>query len=66
MQEYSDPLFILIGENDEVTPVELSKKLHELSASKNKAIYIAKGFKHGNALKSDEAKALLRKFIDVL
>jgi len=66
VQVYANPLFVLVGEEDEVTPAELSKKLYELSISKNKNIYIAKGLKHGNALKSEETKTLLRQFIQTI
>jgi len=66
VQEYANPLFILVGENDQITPAELSQKLHKLSISKEKMIYVAKGLKHGNALKSNEAKTLLREFISAI
>jgi len=64
VQQYSGPLFVFVGEEDKVTPALLSQKLYDKSISLNKKLHIAKKLKHGNALKSEEVKGLLREFID--
>lgn len=64
VQQYKKPLFILVGENDEVTPVILNQKLFDLSISQNKEFFIAKNARHGNALLNKDAKAALKSFID--
>ncbi|NQZ07221.1 MAG: alpha/beta hydrolase [Algicola sp.] len=66
VQQYSGPIFIIIGENDKVTPVNLSEKLYQQSISTDKHILVVKGRRHGDVLRDDGAKAALRGFIERL
>jgi len=66
VKSYHNPLFILVGENDEVTPVSLNQKLYDLSISNDKHIFIAKDSAHGNAIKNAAAKSALKDFISTL
>lgn len=63
VKNYKGPLFILVGEDDKVTPVELNQALFTASISLNKQIFIAKERKHGNAITSPEGKRKLLTFI---
>jgi alpha-beta hydrolase superfamily lysophospholipase len=66
VQQYSGPIFIIIGEDDKVTPANLSEKLYQQSISTDKHILIVKGRRHGDVLRDDGAKAALRGFIEGL
>lgn len=66
VKQYSGPLFILVGEEDKVTPANLNQKLYDLSVSENKHIFIAKQLQHGNAITSSAAKKAIRQFIKSL
>ena len=66
VKSYHKPLFILVGENDEVTPVSLNQKLYDLSVSSDKHIFIAEGSAHGNAIKNTAAKSAIKSFISTL
>lgn len=66
VQQYSGPIFIIIGADDKVTPANLSQKLYQQSISADKHILVVKGRRHGDVLRDDGAKMALKGFIDRL
>jgi len=66
VRRYEGDLFILVGEDDRTTPVELSRALYEASESINKRLHVASGRKHGNAITESAAKAEIRSFLQAL
>jgi len=66
VQRYTGPLFILVGEDDETTPVALSRALYDMAASGHKTLYIAPDKGHGNALTEPVAKRKLKRFVESL
>lgn len=63
VQRYPGPLFILVGEDDETTPVALNRALYEQAVSAEKHFFVAENRGHGGALAAGEAKRRLRDFI---
>lgn len=63
VQQYRGPLFILVGEDDETTPVELNRGLYEQAVSTDRQFFVAENKGHGGALVNEEAKRRLRAFI---
>ncbi|MCJ8269769.1 MAG: alpha/beta hydrolase [Psychrosphaera sp.] len=66
VQQYNGPIFIIIGENDKVTPPNLSEKLYQQSISPDKHILVVKGRRHGDVLRDEGARVALRGFIERL
>ncbi|RYV04129.1 alpha/beta hydrolase [Shewanella sp. OPT22] len=60
------PLLIVVGEKDYVTPIELSKKLYQVSISDKKSLLIVDDKKHGNATDSQQFKTAFMAFTETL
>lgn len=66
VQQYSGPIFIIIGADDKVTPPNLSEKLYQQSISTDKHILVVKGRRHGDVLRDGGAITALKGFIEGL
>lgn len=66
LRQYHGPLMLLVGDEDETTPVEFSKTLLEVSVSESKSLVVIPGRDHGYSIKSEAAIKEYRSFIDAL
>lgn len=66
VKEYNGPVFFIVGEDDNVTPPELSQKLYQQSISTDKHILVVKDRRHGDVMRDDGAQAVLQGFIEGL
>ncbi len=62
VEQYNNPLLIVIGEDDNQTPVNLSEKLYVASKSEDKKLIIIPEKRHGNATDSEMFKAAFTDF----
>ena len=63
IREYQKPLLLLVGENDETTPVKFSQALYDVSSSKVKILTIIPDIDHGRTMKKEEAILAYQEFI---
>ena len=66
VQTYRGPLYLVVGEDDEVTPPHLSQKLFEQSHSTDKQILVVAGRRHGDVLLDSQVKQKLGAFFSRL
>ncbi|GIU41913.1 alpha/beta hydrolase [Shewanella sairae] len=64
MQNYRAPLLLLVGEEDETTPVAFSQALYDAAASEQKTLTVLKGTGHSQSMKMDAALKAYARFID--
>lgn len=66
LQAYRGPLFLVVGEADDITPPKFSETLYADSASPaaEKRLYVVKGKDHGSALEDAGAQQQYRQFLD--
>ncbi|MCL1088395.1 lysophospholipase [Shewanella profunda] len=60
---YTEPLLVIVGENDNTTPKALSEALFAQSKSTNKQLYIVPNKGHGNAMLSPDFSKHYQAFI---
>jgi uncharacterized protein len=63
LNAYRGPLLILVGENDDQTPLALSETLFKQAKSANKRLLVVPDKKHGNATSGANFVPAYRKFI---
>lgn len=61
---YSGPLFLIVGDEDEITPVSFTNILFSKSPSKRKTMKVVKGAMHVNSMTFDQTIEAYAKFID--
>lgn len=66
IKNYHNPLLLLIGEDDQTTPVEYSKALYQASPSVTKVITIVPNVDHGVAMKKEQSIKAYQDFISQL
>lgn len=68
LKAYRGPLFLVVGDEDEITPPKFSETLYADSATPaaEKRLYRVKGEGHGSALHDPEAQEQYRQFLDGL
>jgi len=64
LNRYTNPLLILVGENDQQTPLLLSESLFEQAQSNNKTLLVMPGKGHGNATNHKSFMAQYQQFIN--
>jgi pimeloyl-ACP methyl ester carboxylesterase len=63
IEDYTNPLLIIAGEDDEQAPVVLSRRLFEVSQSVNKQLMIVENASHSNMLAEAKEITLYQKFL---
>lgn len=66
IKKYDAPLLLLVGKNDEVTPVAFSQELYDSSNSPLKKITVIPEATHAQSMKFDEAISAYQTFIEQL
>ena len=64
LQNYREPLLLLVGEEDETTPVAFSQALYDAAASEQKTLTVLRDTGHGEPMKKDEALKAYARFIE--
>lgn len=62
-KNYNNPLLIIAGENDQQAPVELSRRLFEVSQSPSKQLMVVENAGHANMLDKSENIVLYQQFL---
>lgn len=62
-ESYKNPLLIIAGENDQQAPVELSRRLFDVSQSQSKQLMVVEDAEHSNMLAETQEIALYKKFL---
>ena len=62
-EDYKNPLLIIAGENDQQAPVELSRRLFNISQSQSKQLIVVKNASHGTMLDDSQEIELYKKFL---
>lgn len=63
LRHYDGPLWLVVGEQDKITPYPISQQLLATSSSESKRISIIPGATHSATLKSDYAVSEYRRFL---
>lgn len=63
IENYSGDLLIMVGENDQTTPVSLSETLYQHATTASKQLFVVEGKGHGNAIKSEAFSATYEAFV---
>lgn len=65
LQKYHGPLFLVVGDDDDITPPKFSQKLYAVSATpeSEKRLCLVKGKDHGTALEDVGAQRQYREFL---
>lgn len=66
LEQYTGPLFFIVGEKDRTTPVTFTEQLYRLSKSDNKTLYIVPDADHGTTMKKEGSIRRYREFIATL
>lgn len=66
LERYAGPLLMLVGNEDDTTPVKFSQKLYQAAASERKTLAVIPGRDHGYSMESDKAIERYRRFIETL
>lgn len=61
--DYSNPLLIIAGENDQQAPAILSQRLFDASQSENKALHVVDDATHGNMLAERQEIRVYKEFL---
>ena len=61
---YSGPLFLIVGDEDEITPISFTKILFAKSPSKRKTMEVVRGAMHVNSMTFDQTIKAYESFID--
>ena len=62
-ESYKNPLLIIAGEDDQQAPVELSRRLFDVSQSASKQLMVVENASHSNMLEKTEEISLYKKFL---
>ena len=62
-ESYKNPLLIIAGEDDQQAPVELSRRLFDVSQSASKQLMVVENANHSNMLEKTEEISLYKKFL---
>lgn len=63
IENYTGQLLIMVGENDQTTPVSLSESLYKQATTASKQLVVVEGKGHGNAIKSEDFSAMYKAFV---
>lgn len=66
LENYRGPLMLIVGDEDDITPVEFSQTLLDTAASEQKKLVVIPGREHAYGIKSDMAIGEYRAFIESL
>jgi pimeloyl-ACP methyl ester carboxylesterase len=63
LKDYTGPLLVLAGENDELVPVSLQKSLWEQATTSKKDFHIFSKYGHKGLIQSEEFPKVLKRFL---
>ena len=63
IRKFENNLMIIVGENDKLTPVDMSEQLYKLTPSANKRLVIVKGAQHVDSMSFEQTADAYKEFL---